>query len=382
MNFLGVRLNVLIGPDPVAAPAPLMALDALQDVEVTHSDRERSGFRLSFALGRSGLLELLDYDLVANPVLQPGARVILTVYFDVKPRVIMDGIVKRRDVVPGDEPGQGRLVLTGDDISVALDREVRKAEHPGQDETVIAGKIALSYPQYQLAPVVIPPVAIDPPVPLDRTPQQNCTDWNYLKRMAGRFGHVTYVEAGPVPYANRLYWGPPIRPAAPQKALNVNLGPLTNVSNISFADDALSTTLIESSVKDRITNKDIPVLAIVPTRTPLGLVPTTLARSGSTRVASIDTSGLNAMQAFARAQAALDASSDDAVTVTGTLDSLKYNDVLRAREPVDLRGAGVTFDGTYLVRSVTHRIARGSYTQDFSLSRAELGAKLPFVRVA
>jgi hypothetical protein len=183
-----------------------------------------------------------------------------------------------------------------------------------------------------------------------------------------------------VPYANRLYWGPPIRPAAPQKALNVNLGPLTNVSNISFADDALLTTQIKSAVKDRTINKDIPVLAIVPTRPPLGLVPTALARAASTRVASIETSGLNAMQAFARAQAALDASSDDAITVSGTLDSLKYNDVLRAREPVDLRGAGVTFDGTYLVRSVTHQIARGSYTQDFTLSRAELGAKLPFVR--
>ena len=87
-------------------------------------------------------------------------------------------------------------------------------------------------------------------------------------------------------------------------------------------------------------------------------------------------------QALGRAQAMLDASSDETISASGTLDSLKYNQVLKARQPVDLRGAGASFDGAYLVRSVTHNISQGNYTQDFTLSRNEIGAKSPVVRVA
>jgi hypothetical protein len=382
MNLLGVRLNLLIGPDPVALPAPLGVLEALSDVEVTHSDRERSGFRLSFSIGRSGPIDILDYELVMNPLLQVNARVVLTVFFDITPRVIMDGIVTRRDVVPGDQPGQGRLVLTGEDVSVAFDREHKQTEHPAQDETVIANKIAASYAQYLIVPKVLPPLAIDPPIPVDRTPQQCGTDWAYLQEMAERHGYVTYIEAGPAPLSNTLYWGPPVLPGLPQPALNVNLGPLTNVGGVSFGQDALSTTLVKTAVKDRITGQEMPVLAIVPTRPPLGAIPTYATNATSLRTVSMETSGLNTMQAFARAQGMLDASADDAVRVSGTLDSVKYNDVLKARASVDLRGAGFSFDGTYQVRSVTHQISRGGYTQDFTLSRAELGALLPVVRVA
>ncbi|PJF45634.1 MAG: hypothetical protein CUN48_17895, partial [Candidatus Thermofonsia Clade 3 bacterium] len=37
INFLGVQLTLLIGPT-VAAPAPPLLTEALQSVEVTHSD--------------------------------------------------------------------------------------------------------------------------------------------------------------------------------------------------------------------------------------------------------------------------------------------------------------------------------------------------------
>ncbi|RWI32026.1 MAG: hypothetical protein EOQ93_32855, partial [Mesorhizobium sp.] len=99
MNILGVRLNLLIGPDPVALPAPIRMLEALAEVEVSHSDRERSGFRLTFTVGRSGPTDLIDYELILNPLLQVHSRVVLTAIFDIRPRVIMDGLVTRRDLV-------------------------------------------------------------------------------------------------------------------------------------------------------------------------------------------------------------------------------------------------------------------------------------------
>lgn len=151
---------------------------------------------------------------------------------------------------------------------------------------------------------------------------------------------------------------------------------------MSLSENLLASRLVATKVKDRLTGQDMPVLALVPTRTPLGAVPTTLTNLPMTRQVGMETSGLNVMQAFARAQGLLDASSDDTVTVSGTLDSVAYNDVLKARALVDLRGAGFSFDGSYVVRSVTHRIARGAYSQDFTLSRSELGALSPVVRVA
>jgi hypothetical protein len=180
---------------------------------------------------------------------------------------------------------------------------------------------------------------------------------------------------------NRLYWGPPGILGLPQKTLSVNLGPETNVSNISFGHDALATTVVQGFVKDRLTGKTIPVLAMVPSRPPLGLVPENLTQFGKQRRIPILTSGLNMAQASARAQAVLDRSTDDTISASGTLDSLKYNTVLRARAPVDLRGAGASFSGSYLVRSVTHNISQGNYTQDFALSRNEIGPKSPNVRV-
>jgi hypothetical protein len=382
MNLLGVRLNLLIGPDPVALPAPLPVIEALMDVEVTQTDRERSGFRLTFGIGRSGPLDFLDFDLVMNPLLQCNARVVLTVIFDIVPRVIMDGIVTRRDVIPGDKPGTGQLILTGQDLGVVLDREYKKVEHPAQDETIIVNKITATYAKYAMIPMVIPPLVIDPPIPIDRTPQQTDTDWGFLQYLAERVGYVTYVEAGPAPLVNTLYWGPPVVPGLPQKTLSVNMGPDTNVSSISLSQDALTTTLVSTRVKDRLTGAETPVLSIVPGRPPLGAIPTALMNFASLRTVSTETSGLNIMQAFAKAQAILDASVDDAVVVSGTLDSLKYNDVLKARAQVHVRGAGFSFDGAYVVRSVTHKISKGGYTQDFTISRAELGAMTPIVRVA
>ena len=60
MSLLGIHLTLLIGP-MVPLPAPPTLVEALQSVEVTQSDEGRSGFQLSFAVGRSGPLDLFDY---------------------------------------------------------------------------------------------------------------------------------------------------------------------------------------------------------------------------------------------------------------------------------------------------------------------------------
>ena len=45
-----------------------------------------------------------------------------------------------------------------------------------------------------------------------------------------------------------------------------------------------------------------------------------------------------------------------------------------------MRGAGPAFDGLYYVKSVTHKIKRGEYKQNFTLTRNGLVSTVPTVR--
>ena len=76
----------------------------------------------------------------------------------------------------------------------------------------------------------------------------------------------------------------------------------------------------------------------------------------------------------------LASNSADAITGNGQLDVLRYGNVLKPRQLVAVRGATDTFNGRYYVKSVTHNIKRGSFTQSFSLARG--GIKSDISRVA
>ena len=71
--------------------------------------------------------------------------------------------------------------------------------------------------------------------------------------------------------------------------------------------------------------------------------------------------------------------SPDSVTGDGEIDSVRYGHVLRARKLVGVRGAGLSYDGNYYVKRVTHTITRGDYKQSFTVSREGTGATLPVV---
>jgi hypothetical protein len=87
-------------------------------------------------------------------------------------------------------------------------------------------------------------------------------------------------------------------------------------------------------------------------------------------------SGLNFVQAYARAQGETDAGAD-VLTAEGRLDAIRYGWVLTARSLVGVAGAGYQHDGLYYVKRVTHDIRRGGYTQSFTLTREGLGATVP-----
>jgi phage protein D len=74
----------------------------------------------------------------------------------------------------------------------------------------------------------------------------------------------------------------------------------------------------------------------------------------------------------ALAQAVVDRSAW-AITAEGELNTVAYGSVLRAKRPVEVRGAGRQFSGTYYVERVFHTLRGDAYTQRFTLSRNALG---------
>jgi len=378
MSFLGMHLTVWIGKS-VPAPAPPMFLEVLESVEVTHSDEGRSGFQVILQMGRSGPLDLVDFRLIKDPLLNVYNRVLLMVTFGASPRVLMDGIITRTETSPSNEPGSSRLTITGEDVSVMMDLEEKSEEHPAQMDSLVALKIIASYAQYGLIPMVIPPSVIDPPIPIDRIPVQQETDLGHLQNMAKRHGYVFYVIPGPAPLTNTAYWGPPLRVGVPQRALSMNMGPDTNVEDISFSNNSMAPTTLSGKVQDRLTNQVIPVVTPASTRLPLSLRPAWAANFPNVRTKQFRASGLTAIQALARAQGEMDASQDQVVTASGTLDALRYGGLLKPRELVGVRGVGYTNDGFYYVKSVKHIIRKEAYKQQFVLTREGTGSTTPFV---
>ena len=202
------------------------------------------------------------------------------------------------------------------------------------------------------------------------------TDRAFIQSRARACGYVFYVEPGPVPGANIAYFGPDIRLPVPQPALNVNMDAHTNVESLSFSLDGLAKKITIVTIIDPITKKiplPIPVPNVNIFKPPLGARPTPPAR-----VEFKDMTSLRPDEAALKILGML-MNNSDAISVSGSLDVLRYGHVLRARMLVGVRGAGLAYDGLYYVNSVTHNIKRGEYKQNFQLSRDGLISNTPKV---
>jgi hypothetical protein len=111
-----------------------------------------------------------------------------------------------------------------------------------------------------------------------------------------------------------------------------------------------------------------------PLQPPLGLLPTPIANLKVLK----DTAKLGPLKAISRGLAEA-ARSQDAVSARGSLDVQRYGRLLKARQLVGVRGAGLAYDGLYYVQSVTSRLKRGEFKQDFRLTRNGLVSITPRV---
>jgi hypothetical protein len=152
----------------------------------------------------------------------------------------------------------------------------------------------------------------------------------------------------------------------------------TNVESLSFRFETSETTLPIVMIQNQLTRVPIPIPipSFNPLQPPLGAISAPITNITVLR----DTARLSPPQALARGVAAA-SSSQDAVSGTGSLDVLRYGRVLRSRQLVGVRGAGLAFDGLYYVQQVTSTIKAGELKQEFSLSRNGIVSLTPVVPV-
>ena len=372
--FDAAQLVLLSGPAPVPMPAPLPVTDALLGVEVT-SGRDRCGFQVRLALGKTSPLQLAMLPAgFFDPML---TRIIIAVVFRGVPRVLMDGIVTRQEVQPGQRPGESVLTLTGEDLSVLMDVLELRFPYPAMPDAARVAAILARYAMFGIVPIVVPPPVMNADTPTERFDCQNGTDRAYLRDLAAQSGYVFFIEPGALPGQSFGYFGPDYRLPIPQPALNVDMDAETNVESLSFSLDGLAKKTTVMLVYDPETRK-IPVPIVVPDvnplHPPLGARPTPPSRITFAE----DTARLGPAEAAKRALGIM-MQSADAVSGQGSLDVAAYGAILSPRMLVGVRGAGTTYDGFYYVDSVTHSIKPGGYNQQFRISRDGLVSNTPVV---
>ena len=376
MDPRGIKLSLLIGPVPIAAPREVVEALVSAKVESGSGDAQ-SGFELIFELpARSPLRTLFLISGGGGGV--PLMRVVLVVSIGGSSQTIVDGMATNVDTVPG-EGGIARLVVKGKDLTALMDViEFPGLPFPAMPPSVRVLLILAKYAALGVIPMVIPGIVEEPPLPTERIPTQQGSDYAYVKRLASEAGYVFYLEPGPAPGASIAYWGPEIRVGEAQPALTTGMDARTNVEQISFNFDRerKKMPIVYFQEANSKVGIPVPIPDISPLNPPLGLIPPLPPQIEKLT----DTAHLSIAGALMKGLAFAGQNSDS-VFGTGQLDVSRYGRLLKSRRLVGVRGAGTPFDGLYYVKSVSHQIERGSYKQGFSLARNGLISTVPTVPV-
>jgi hypothetical protein len=360
----GIHLTLMIGP---AVPMPVSqdVLNALTSIEVTNSSEGPGVFQLHFTLNKQSILETLF--LLAGGASIPLVRVVVAVTVNGITQVLIDGVMTHHQLSPGGSAQSPSLTITGEDLTRVMDYiDFSGIPYPAMPAEARVALVLAKYAMFGVVPLVIPSVLIDVPIPVQQIPRQQGKDLAYVRALADEVGYVFYIEPGPTPGMSVAYWGPEIKVGVPQPALNTDMDAQTNVESLSFTYNSESAQLPIVMIQDPNTKAviPIPIPDVTPLNPPLGAVPPI-----PKDIYVIDETAKYSPVRGALIGLAKAAKSADVVSASGALDVLRYGAVLKARRLVGVRGAGPAFDGLYYVRSVTHKLKRGEYKQNFTLGR-------------
>jgi hypothetical protein len=372
----GYYLSLRIGSF-TADLVPQAVVDALTELQVTTTVGAQSGFQMKFTLGKTSPIRTA---LLPAGFFDPRRRVIISVTTNGNQTVLMDGVITKQDVTPGNMPGQSTLTVTGLDLTALMDFiDLTGIPYPALPLFAIIDLILAKYLPFGIIPLVIPNIIGLISNPLERFKKQQGTDYAYVSKLARENGHVFYLDPGPEPGISLAYWGPELGSFFPtQPALTIDLDAATNVSGMNFSYDGLATkqyivTILESHSK-------IPIPIPIPN---LDILKASLSRHVPPALKSEvlgEMSNKSAAEAISLVLGGLTKSAEP-ISVSGQLDVVRYGHVLKARQKVAVRGGGAYYDGEYSVKSVTHNIKRGEYKQSFTLRRGGVGSTIDQVPV-
>jgi hypothetical protein len=291
--------------------------------------------------------------------------------------VLIDGVITNNSVALGDKGSNSTLTLMGKDLTALMDQSKPSGfPFPAMPAEARIALMLLKYLPFGVVPLIVPSVLLFVPIPIDQIPSQQGTDLEYIRYLAEQAGYVFYLDPGPIPGISKAYWGPQIKVGNPQPALSTDMDAYTNVESLRFSFDQEKNKIPLIYIYNSQTGVSfpLPLPPITPLNPPLGLIPPDLTPFGDDLCKRPIPQAI--MMGLARA-----AQNAECVSCEGSLDVTRYRNVLQARQLVGVRGAGPAFDGLYYVKSVTHKIKRGEYKQDFSLSRNGLVSTVPTVNL-
>jgi hypothetical protein len=360
----------MMGPI-IATPVSSTVLESLVDVEVTVHDLEPSGFKLTFSVDKNSPLQLLFLLTGGMPLL--FMRCILVATVNGSQNVLIDGVITNNEISPGDRGSSSTLSLFGRDLTALMDQTNWSGfPFPACPSEARVALLLAKYAFFGLIPLISPSILLDISIPIFEIPSQQGSDLQYIRQLAEEAGYVFFIAAGPAPGTSIAYWGPQVKIGPVQPALNIDMDAYTNVESMHFKYDQEKSKipLVYTYIEQIGISIPIPIPPINPLMPPLGAIPPFPTNLLPPDLVSYrdDVSKLNIPQAIMMGFAA-GAESSECVSCEGSLDVTRYGGILKARELVGVRGAGYCFDGLYYVKSVTHRIKRGEYKQNFTLTR-------------
>jgi phage protein D len=350
--------------DIAGSAASAEVVEAIQELEVDDSMDRASAFRVRMAIGSTttGGWDLLDKDLF-HP-LTP-----VTVRLDAGQgpgQLLIRGYVTAANVILEEDPGASSLEVVGVDATARMNLEVKIRPWPNLPDSTIAEKI---FDEHKLKPRVTPtsPSRSEN----EETTIQRTTDIRFLRFLASRNGYACYVETDPGTGVETGVFAPLDLAAKVQGVLSVRFGEATNVERFTARYEMLRPTAAESFGLGIAARTVESSKASSASETLLGrngtldeIKPVPLVRPSGT--------GLNDAGELKRYSQGVTDRSTWAVVATGSLHAAAYGKALRARRPVNVRGAGDLYNGTYLVRRVVHTFESELYRQQFELTRNAL----------
>lgn len=348
-------------------PASADVLNAMRrvDMEDHASMAAMLRLRLAVAVKEDGSgWTLLDDELFTRL-----SKITLSVTVGSGPAVpLIEAYVVEVDTDFSTEPNGSMLTVTAMDATVLMHLEEKVKAWPNQMDSDVASSI-FSDGDYSFTPVVESTETTRDEN--DQTLIQRGTDIQFLQHLAARHGYECFVTSGDSGLEGHFH--PPKHDGQPQGTLTVNMGAATNVNRFQARYDMLGPVTAKGATldpddastqdgaadeasKDEDMGGESAVAADRPRRVLLSQL--AMAKSGE-------------VQRYA--QAIVDRSSW-AIVAEGDLNTLAYGGVLRAKQPVMVRGVGRTFSGRYYVERVRHTISGdGSYVQRFTLRRNATG---------